>query len=174
MFFIPHLIHYLRTCLKGFHKCQLQRNEKLQPRQLQCKINPDYKAMTRLSLDFKVMPRLYKGHKFILVVIDEITNFMVTVPIYESRSEETGDALIDHVFSQYSIPECMIMDQDNAFMSTLINYLLKKLDIIIKTVAPYNHHALQAEHGIKSSCSAHEAYNRIRTILAKISTICNL
>ena len=35
-------------------------------------------------------------------------------------------------------------------MCTLITYLFKELDIKIKTVAPYNHQLLQAEHGIKS------------------------
>ena len=35
-------------------------------------------------------------------------------------------------------------------MSTLMNYLFRKLNIKIKTVAPYNHQSLQAEHGIKS------------------------
>ena len=42
------------------------------------------------------------------------------------------------------------MDQDSAFMSTLMNYMFKKIDIKIKTVAPYIHQSLQAEHGIKS------------------------
>ena len=42
------------------------------------------------------------------------------------------------------------MDQDNAFMSTLMSYLFKRLNIKIKTVAPYNHLSLQVEHGIKS------------------------
>ena len=42
------------------------------------------------------------------------------------------------------------MDQDRAFMSSLMNYLFKKLDIKIKTVAPYNHQSLQVEHRIKS------------------------
>ena len=42
------------------------------------------------------------------------------------------------------------MDQDSAFMSLLMNYLFKKLDIKIKTVPPYSHQPLQAEHGIKS------------------------
>ena len=41
------------------------------------------------------------------------------------------------------------MDQDSAFMSTLMNYLFRKLNIKIKTVAPYNHQSLQVEHGIK-------------------------
>ena len=42
------------------------------------------------------------------------------------------------------------MDQDSAFMSSLVNYLFKTLDTKTKTVAPYNHQSLQAEHGIKS------------------------
>ena len=41
------------------------------------------------------------------------------------------------------------MDQDSAFMSSLMTYLLDKFNIKIKTVAPYNHQSLQAEHGIK-------------------------
>ena len=42
------------------------------------------------------------------------------------------------------------MDQDSAFMSSLITYLFHRLNIKIKTIAPYNHQSLQAEHGIKS------------------------
>ena len=42
------------------------------------------------------------------------------------------------------------MDQDSTFMSSLMNYLLKKFDIKIRTVAPYNHQSLQTEHGIIS------------------------
>ena len=34
-----------------------------------------------------------------------------------------------------------------------MNYLFQKFDIKIKTLAPYNHHSLQAEHGIKSLSS---------------------
>ena len=61
--------------------------------------------MTRLSLNLKVMHKPYKGHKFILVVIDALTNFIVLIPVYQSRSEETGYNLIQHVFYKYSIPE---------------------------------------------------------------------
>ena len=51
---------------------------------------------------------------------------------------------------KYCIPDCIIMDQDSAFMPSLMNYLFNKLYIKIKTVAPYNHQSLQAEHRIKS------------------------
>ena len=77
-----------------------------------------------------------------------MTNYLITVPIYYSRSEEVGEALIEHVISKYCGPNCIIMDQDSAFMSTLMNYLFRKLNIKIKIIAPYNHHSLQAEYGI--------------------------
>ena len=149
-FFIPNLIHYLRSYIKGCHICQLSRNEKLPPRHLQTRINPNYVPMSRLSMDLKVMPRSHKGHKYILCIIDEVTNFLVTVPIFQARSEEIGEALLEHVITKYCIPEYIIMDQDSAFMSSLMMYLFHRLDIKIKTIAPYNHQSLQAEHGIKS------------------------
>ena len=65
------------------------------------------------------MPKSYRGHKVILCVIDEMTNYLITMPIYQARSEEIGDALIDNVKSKYGIPEYLIMDQDSAFMSTI-------------------------------------------------------
>ena len=149
-FFIPDLMHYLYSCIKGCHICQLSRKKKAPKRQLQARINLNYRPLIRLSMDLKVMPRSHKGHTFILCIIDEVTTYLVTVPIYHSRSEEIGDALIDNIISKYGIPEYTIMDQDSAFMSMLMNYLFKKLDIKIKTVTLYNHQSLQAEHGIKS------------------------
>ena len=96
------------------------------------------------------MPRLHKGHRYILCIIDEVTNYLVTVPMFQARSEEIGEGVIENVIMKYCIPEYIIMDQDSAFMSSLMTYLFYKFDIKIKTVAPYNPQSLQAEHGIKS------------------------
>ena len=148
-FFVPGMMHYLRSFIKGCHICQLARSYKPPMRQLQLQIYLNYKPLSKLSMDLKVMPRSQKGHKFILCIIDEMTNYLITVPIYHSRSEEV-EALIEHVISKYCAANCIIMYQDSAFMSTLMNYFFRKLNIKIKTIAPYNHQSLQTEHGIKS------------------------
>ena len=96
------------------------------------------------------MPRLQKGQKCILCIIDEVTNFLVTVPISQARSEEIGEALLEHIITKYCIPEYIIIDQDGTFASSLMTYLFHRLDIKIKTIAPYNHQSLQVEYGIKS------------------------
>ena len=101
-------------------------------------------------MDLEVMPKSYQGHKFFIYIIDELTNYLITSPIHQSRSEEIRDALINDVISTYCIPDHIILNQENVFMLILKNYLLKKFYIRIKTVAPYNHQSLQDECGIKS------------------------
>ena len=125
-FFIPNLIHYLRSYIKGCHICQLSRNEKPPTRHLQARINSNYTPMSRLSMYSKVMPKSQKGHKHVLCVIDEVTNFLITVPIFQARPEEVGEALLEHVITKHCIPDYFIMDQDSAFMSSLMSYLFHR------------------------------------------------
>ena len=145
-FFIPNLVHYLMSYIKGCYICQLACNEKPPVRQLQTKINPNYIPLSRLSMDLKVMPRSHIGYKFILCIIDEVTNYLITVPIHQAKSEEIGKALIENVITKCFIPEYIIIDKGSAFMYLLLTCLLNKFNIKIRTVVPYN----QAEHGIKS------------------------
>ena len=77
-FFIPNLIHYLRSYIKGCHICQLTRNKKPLCRKLQTRINLSYRPLSRLSMGLKVMPRSSKGHKFILCNIDEGIEHVIT------------------------------------------------------------------------------------------------
>ena len=117
-------------------------------RQLQTRINFNYRPLSRLSMDLKVMLRSKKGHKYILCIIDEVTYYLITVPIHQSKSEEIGNVLIENVITKDFVPDYIIMDQDSAFMSAHMSYLFKKLDIKIKTTASYNYQLLQAEYGI--------------------------
>ena len=81
-------------------------------RQLQTKINSNYIPLSRLSMDLKVMSRSYRGHKYILCIIDEVTNYLIRIPIHQAKSEEIGDALIENIITKYCIPKYVIMDQD--------------------------------------------------------------
>ena len=77
-FFIPNLMHYLRSHIKGCHICQLNRKGKPPIRQLQTRINLNYRPLSRLSMDLKVMLRSSRGHRYILCVIDKVTNYTIT------------------------------------------------------------------------------------------------
>ena len=96
------------------------------------------------------MPRSHKGHKFIVYIIDEATNYLLIVPIYQANPAEIGETLIENIITKYCIPEYIIMDHNSAFMSSHIPYLLNKFNIKIRKVASYNHQSLQSKHAIKS------------------------
>ena len=62
-----------------------------------------------------------------------MTDYLITAPLYQAMSEEVGEALIENVINKFGMPEYMIMDQDSVFISSLMSYLFKKLEISIKT-----------------------------------------
>ena len=90
-------------------------------------------------MNIKVMPKSNKGHKFILCIIDEVTNYLITMLLYQAKFEQVGEALIENIIMKHCIPDCIIMDKDSTFMSSLMNYLFTKFNIKIKTVTPYIH-----------------------------------
>ena len=95
-------------------------------------------------MDLKVMSKSQKGHRYVLCVIDEETNFLIMVTIFQARSEEVGETLLEHAIPKHCIPDYIIMDQDSGFMSSLMTYLFHRLNIKVKTIAHYNHQSLQA------------------------------
>ena len=48
-------------------------------------------------MDLKVMPRSHKGHKYILCIINEVINYLIMLPLFQARSEEIREALIENV-----------------------------------------------------------------------------
>ena len=71
------------------------------------------------------------------------------MPIFQARSKEVGEATLKHIITKHCLPDYIIMDQDSAFMSSLMTYLFHRLNIKIKMAGPYNHQSLQAECEIK-------------------------
>ena len=57
--------------------------------------------MSRLSMDLKVMPGSQKGHWYIFCVIDEMTNYLITTPLCQARSDEVGEALTENIISKF-------------------------------------------------------------------------
>ena len=49
-----------------------------------------------------------------------MTNYLIMVPIFQARSEEIGENLIENFITKYCIPEYINMDQDSTFMSSLL------------------------------------------------------
>ena len=149
-FYCPNLPHFVRMYIIACHKCQLFKTHKKFDRTFNQRVRDiSTPALVHVSMDIKHMPPA-NGWKFILVLLCEISNFLVAAPLKSATSVEVCTAIFDQFVAYFGCPVRIICDQDPAFMSTLSMWFFQQYGIKIIVVSPTNHKSLLAEHGIKS------------------------
>ena len=150
-FYCPRLADHVRAYVVGCHTCQLFKHEKRFNRPFQKRYyDENTPALTVMSMDCKVMPESRTGMKYILLLICEVSNFIVTHAMSQARAENIVKGISDEFISYFGVPTKIISDQDPAFLSSLMAYAMQQYGIQLITCSPTNHKSLQAEHGIKS------------------------
>ena len=149
--YCPNLPYYVRLYIISCHICQLFKGSKKLDRPLMRRFyDINTPTMTNISMDIKHMPASKFPYKYILVLLCDISNFLVATPMRKATAEEVCSILFDNVMAYYAVPMRITCDQDPAFMSSLCQWFFKAYGIQLVTVSPTNHKSLQAEHGIKS------------------------
>ena len=90
------------------------------------------------------------SYNFILVMLCEVSNFLVVCPLKTARTIEICKAINKSFIKYFSPPTHIMCDQDPAFMSTMAQVFFQHFGIRVITVSTTNHKSLLAEHGIKS------------------------
>ena len=151
-FFCPNLTHHIRAYLIGCHVCQMVKAGKPFKRPFQKRINVNTPTLTCISMDIKHMPidRSPYKYQFILVMLCEVSNFMVVVPLKAAQTKEICSGINKHFICNYSPPTHLICDKASLFLSSLAQAFFRHYGIRMITVSPTNHKSLLTEHGIKS------------------------
>ena len=149
--YCSNLPYYVRLYIISCHICQLFKGSKRFDRPLMRRFyDINTPTMTNISMDIKHMLPSKSPYKYILVLLCDISNFLVATPMKKATAEEICSILFDNFMAYYAVPIRIICDQDPAFMSSLCQWFLKAYGIQLMTVSPTNHKSLQAEPGIKS------------------------
>ena len=148
-FYCPNLAEQLRAYITGCHICQLFKKGRHFDRPSHKRININVPAMTKISMDMKQMPPS-NGYTHILVILCEVLNFMVALPLHSTRTQTILDAFQKGYLAYFGPPTHVMCDQATAFSSSLMEAFTEKLNIRMITVSTTNHKSLLAEHGIKS------------------------
>ena len=91
-----------------------------------------------------------KGYSHILVLLCEVSNYMVALPLSSTRTQNILEVFQRGNLAYFGPLTHIICDQDPAFTSSLMEAFVTQLNIEVILVSPTNHKSLQAEHGIKS------------------------
>ena len=150
-YYCPLLANHIRAYVTGCHVCQMFKHNKGDKRTMEKRININDKPLGKISMDIKHMGiRSHDGYKYILILLCEITNYLVALPLKNTQTPEICSALVKGFIAYFGTPRVIISDQDPAFLSSLMAYLLQQCQIKLVTVSVTNHQSLLAEFAIKA------------------------
>ena len=150
-FYCPNLAYHVRMYIISCHVCQTFKNHKRFDRPMDRRIiDINAPTLTHISMDIKHMPPSKDKFHYILVMLCEASNFMVTAPMKTATAPKICNTIMDHFMGYFGTPTRIVCDQDPAFMSHLCQWFLHSYGVHVTTASPTNHQSLMAEHGIKS------------------------
>ena len=127
-FYCHNLAENLRAHITGCHVCQMFKKGKNFQRPYQKRMNINTPAMTRISMDIKQMP-VNRGYSHILVLLCEVSNYMVALPLTSTRTQNILEAFQRGYLAYFGPPTHIICDQDPAFTSSLMEAFVTQLNI---------------------------------------------
>ena len=126
--YCPNLAYYVRLYIISCHICQLFKGGKKFDRPLMRRFyDINTPALTNISMDIKHMPPSKSPYKYILVLLCDISNLLVAIPMKKATAEEVCSLLFDNFMAYYAVPMRIICDQDPAFMSCLCQWFSKPM-----------------------------------------------
>ena len=121
-FYSPNLAYHVRMYIISCHVCQTFKNHKRLDRPYNRRIiDINAPALTHISMDIKHMPPSKDKLQFILVILCEVSNFIIAVPMKTVTVPEIFKALIDSFIGYFGTPIRIVCDQDPACSPILLN-----------------------------------------------------
>ena len=100
-FYCPNLAHHMRAYIIGCHICQMVKVSSQIKRPFQKSININIPALCKISMDIKHMPLdESSNHNFILVMLCDVSNFMVVTPLEAAQTKLVCNAINKHFHSE--------------------------------------------------------------------------
>ena len=97
--YCPNLAYHVRIYIISWHVCQTFKNHKRFDRPYNGRIiNINAPALTHILMDIKHMPPVKDKFQYILVILCEVSNFIVAVPIKTATAPGICNALIDSFY----------------------------------------------------------------------------
>ena len=93
--YCPNLPYYVRLYIISCHICQLFKGSKKFDRPLMRRFyDINTPTMTNISMDIKHMPPSKSPYKYILVLLCDISNFLVATPMKKATAEEVCSIVV--------------------------------------------------------------------------------
>ncbi len=136
-FYWPRMHMHIRSAVKNCKKCMARKilpaNNKLELYHRPIPLYPfDTLALDHLTIDGQGVKRK------ILTIVDEMSKFLIILPVKAENAKVTADNLIRNVFMRYGFPNKIHTDGSSSFCNKLMTEVTEKSGVIHTTSTPYH------------------------------------
>ena len=142
---IHNLLDKINKYVASCEECQKQKVKTKKSRYFHPRIPLDYNPLAYISADIKYMPKGIYNYEFLLVIVCEVTDFVIAIPMIKHDAVTIAHALLEKLIFIFGPPKTLIVDEDRALSAKVMHYILDALKVNIKLVSPSNHGSLKTE-----------------------------
>ena len=146
---IHNLLDKINKYVASCEECQKQKVKTKKSRYFHPRIPLDYNPLAYISADIKYMPKGIYNYEFLLVIVCEITGFVIAIPMIKHDAVTIAHALLEKLIFIFGPPRTLIIDEDRALSAKVMHYILDALKVNVKLVSPSNHGSLKTERYIQ-------------------------
>ena len=149
-YYIHNLLDKINKYVASCEECQKQKAKTKKSRYFHLRIPLDYNPLAYISVDIKFMPKGIYNYEFLLVIICEVTGFVIAIPMIKHDAVTIAHALLEKLIFIFGPPRTLIIDEDRALSAKVMHYILDALKVNVKLASPHNHGSLKTERYIQT------------------------
>jgi transposase InsO family protein len=123
---------YVMACIQ----CQATRARTTPPAMLQAHLTPTSPFET-VAMDLLAMPTTSRGNKYVLVIIDHFSRYVIAIPIADKNATTIANALMERLVLIHGHPSRLLSDRGGEFMNACIRKLCERLGTKKSFTTPY-------------------------------------
>lgn len=149
---IPNLFKLIQEYIETCDTCQRAKLTRIRPREEPCISDTPIDSNEKIAMDLLgPLQKTKNGNQYILSIHDELTKYLILVPLKTQRTESIWDALLNHYIYVFSAPKKILTDRGQNFISELMQRYEEAFNIKhIKTTAfhPQSNGSLERTHAV--------------------------
>lgn len=101
----------------------------------------------KIYVDFvgEIKPNSQEHHKHIMTISDDLTKYLIAVPVFDCTALTAAQTIVDNVCLVYKIPKTIVSDNGPAFIADTFKQMLKLLGISHTRICPYRAQSNEVE-----------------------------
>lgn len=134
----PGMLKEVQNYVKNCPKCQVNKSSRLTKMPLMVTDTPK-RPFEKVFMDIVgPLPETTSGNKYILTFLEDLSKYLVCIPIPDMEASTVASVFFDEIISRYGVPKVLVTDNGTNFTSRLFTETCKLLGVKKVHITPYH------------------------------------